>query len=130
MTSSEQLLELTICFILLIAIAAYIPFDIWMKVKINKIRLSLVQLTIMRFKRIDINTIVTALIIARKNQIIININTLEMHHLSGGNIIDVVEAAAIYKKIGYDKSIAEILTSDLHGNDVIEEANRTNSFLQ
>ena len=130
MTSSEQLLELTICFILLIAIAAYIPFDIWMKVKINKIRLSLVQLTIMRFKRIDINTIVTALIIARKNQIIININTLEMHYLSGGNIIDVVEAAAIYKKIGYDKSIAEILTSDLHGNDVIEEANRTNSFLQ
>ena len=122
MTSNELLLELAICFALLIAVAAYVPFDIWIKAKINKIEISLVELTFMRFRKTDVSIIISALMIAKKNQIQIDPHILEGHYFSGGNIVEIVQAAVIYKERGYEKSIPEILASDLHGNDVIEEA--------
>lgn len=99
---------------------SFIPIPLWFSAVASGVRVSLIQLFLMRFRRVPPKLIVEALISAQKAGIDITTNMLETHYLAGGQIIKVVQSliAANKAKINLDFSMAAAI--DLAGRDVLE----------
>ena len=70
---------------------SFIPIPLWFSAIASGVRVSLIQLFLMRFRRVPPKLIVEALISAQKAGIDITTNMLETHYLAGGTIIKVVQ---------------------------------------
>ena len=104
----------------LVIFFSFVPIPLWFSAVASGVRVSLIQLFLMRFRRVPPKLIVEALISAQKAGIDITTNMLETHYLAGGQIIKVVQSliAANKAKINLDFSMAAAI--DLAGRDVLE----------
>ncbi len=107
-------------FVLLIIILYYIPVGLWFSALVSDVRISLLQLFLMRFRKVPPSVIVRALIEGTKAGLVLNINDLEAHYLAGGHVEKVVHALVSAQKANIELSFKMATAIDLAGRDVFQ----------
>ena len=119
------IMELSIGFIVVIAIASFValsvffhfvPFFLWMSARVSGVRISLLQLALMRLRNVPPNIIVPSLIEAHKAGLNnITRDNLEAHYMTGGHVQRVVHALVSASKANIDLSFEKATAIDLAG---------------
>lgn len=105
--------------ILLLIFFYYVPFFLWINAISAGVRISLVQLFLMRIRRVPPRTIVYAMIEAHKAGLkSITRDELEAHFLAGGHVEKVVHALVSASKANIDLTFQMATAIDLAGRDV------------
>ena len=107
--------------ILLIIFFYYCPFFLWISARVSGVRISLIQLVLMRIRKVPAAMIVRAMIEAHKAGLKdITRDDLEAHYLAGGNVDKVVHALVSAAKANIDLGFKMATAIDLAGRDVFE----------
>ncbi len=107
-------------FILLIIFFRFIPVGLWITAWASGVPVSFLTLFGMRFRKVNPSNIVNPLINASKAGLSLEINELEAHYLSGGNVQRVVSALISADKAGIPLTFKQATAIDLAGRDVFE----------
>jgi uncharacterized protein YqfA (UPF0365 family) len=106
--------------ILLMIFFYYVPFFLWVNAISAGVRISLIQLFLMRIRRVPPRTIVYAMIEAHKAGLkSITRDELEAHYLAGGHVEKVVHALVSASKANIDLTFQMATAIDLAGRDVL-----------
>jgi uncharacterized protein YqfA (UPF0365 family) len=106
--------------ILLYLFLYLIPIGLWFQALVSGVRISLLQLIFMRWRKVPPSIIVRALIEGTKAGLKLNIDEMEAHFLAGGRVADVVHALVSAEKANIDLSFNMATAIDLAGRDVLE----------
>jgi len=108
-------------FIGLIIILYFVPIGLWFTALLSGVRVSLVQLIFMRWRKVPPRVIVNAMIATHKAGLTnIKRDELEAHYLAGGRIRSVVQALISADKANIQLSFQMATAIDLAGRDVFE----------
>jgi len=98
----------------------FIPVGLWFSALLSGVRINLIQLVLMRWRKVPPSIIVKALINATKAGLVLGRDELEAHFLAGGNIINVVNALISADKANIPLDFNMATAIDLAGRDVFE----------
>lgn len=99
----------------------YVPFFLWISARVSGVRISLMQLFLMRIRKVPASVIVRALIEAHKAGLNdVSRDDLEAHYLAGGNVEKVVHALVSASKANIDLGFKMATAIDLAGRDVFQ----------
>lgn len=99
----------------------YVPFFLWISARVSGVRISLMQLFLMRIRKVPASIIVRALIEAHKAGLNdVTRDDLEAHYLAGGNVEKVVHALVSASKANIDLGFKMATAIDLAGRDVFQ----------
>jgi uncharacterized protein YqfA (UPF0365 family) len=98
----------------------FIPVGLWFSALVSGVRISLIQLVLMRWRKIKPPIIVNSLIAATKAGLVLNRNDLEAHYLAGGRVQEVVNALISADKANMDLDFKTATAIDLAGRDVFQ----------
>ncbi|HOH15932.1 MAG TPA: flotillin-like protein FloA, partial [Bacteroidales bacterium] len=104
--------------ILLWILLYFIPIGLWFQALVSGVRISLLQLIFMRWRKVPPPIIVRAMIEADKAGLKLNRDELEAHYLAGGHVAQVVHALVSANKANIDLSFKMATAIDLAGRDV------------
>ena len=104
--------------ILLWILLYFIPIGLWFQAIVSGVRISLLQLIFMRWRKVPPPIIVRAMIEADKAGLKLNRDELEAHYLAGGHVAQVVHALVSANKANIDLSFKMATAIDLAGRDV------------
>ena len=107
--------------IALIVFFYYVPFLLWISAKVSGVSISLVQLFLMRIRKVPPHQIEACMIESHKaglNEV--KRDGLEAHYLAGGHIERVVHALVSANKANIDLTFQMATAIDLAGRDVFE----------
>lgn len=107
-------------FIALMILLYFIPVGLWFQALITGVHVSLVQLIMMRWRKVPPSVIVNAMITSKKAGLDINRDELEAHFLAGGRVPVVVNALISAEKANLDLEFKTATAIDLAGRDVLE----------
>ena len=109
-------------FILLLAIFFYyVPFLLWISAKVSGVNISLMQLFLMRIRKVPPYVITQAMIEAHKAGLkSLTRDELEAHYLAGGHVEKVVHALVSASKANIELTVQMATAIDLAGRDVFE----------
>lgn len=97
----------------------FVPFPLWFSAKVSGVNISLLQLVLMRFRKVPPHTIARAMIEAHKAGIqTLTRDELEAHFLAGGHVERVVHALVSASKANIELSFQMATAIDLAGRDV------------
>lgn len=120
-------MEVTLILVLIAAIIVlciffyYVPFFLWISARVSGVRISLMQLFLMRIRQVPASVIVRALIEAHKAGLNdVSRDDLEAHYLAGGNVEKVVHALVSASKANIDLGFKMATAIDLAGRDVFQ----------
>lgn len=112
---------ITLLVILLCIFFYYVPFMLWINASVSGVRISLVQLFLMRIRKVPPAKIVNCMIEAHKAGLTdVKRDGLEAHYLAGGHIERVVHALVSASKAGITLPFQMATAIDLAGRDVFE----------
>ncbi len=123
MNNESVVLILTIAVliaVLVILIVFMRVLGLWISAQLSGVRISLIQLIFMRWRKVPPSVIVKSLITATKAGIPLSRNELEAHYLAGGNVTSVVNAMVSADKANIDLNFKSASAIDLAGRDVFE----------
>lgn len=106
--------------ILLWILLYFIPIGLWFQALVSGVRISLLQLIFMRWRKVPPSNIVSAMIEADKAGIKLNRDELEAHYLAGGHVAQVVHALVSASKANIDLTFKMATAIDLAGRDVFQ----------
>ena len=108
--------------ILLLAIFFYyVPFLLWISAKVSGVNISLLQLFLMRIRKVPPYVITQAMIEAHKAGLkTLTRDELEAHYLAGGHVEKVVHALVSASKANIELTFQMATAIDLAGRDVFE----------
>lgn len=109
-----------ISIILLWIILYFVPVGLWFSAMVSGVRISLLQLVLMRWRKVVPSTIVSAMIEGTKAGLVIDPNELEAHYLAGGHVANVVHALVSAQKANITLDFRMATAIDLAGRDVFE----------
>ena len=109
-----------VAIILLWIILYFIPIGLWFSAMVSGVRMSLLQLVLMRWRKVPPGTIVSAMIEGTKAGLHLNPNELEAHYLAGGHVANVVHALVSAQKASITLDFKMATAIDLAGRDVFE----------
>lgn len=116
-----SILGIAVLIVLVIIFFYYVPFLLWLSAKVSGVSISLVQLFLMRIRKVPPSIIVNAMIEAHKAGLKdIRRDDLEAHYLAGGHVVRVVHALVSANKANIDLSFQMATAIDLAGRDVDE----------
>lgn len=98
----------------------FIPVGLWFKALVSGVRISLLQLVFMRWRKIPPSVIVNNLISSTKAGLSLNRDDMEAHYLAGGNLTKVVNALISADKANMGLDFQTATAIDLAGRDVLE----------
>ena len=98
----------------------FIPVGLWFTALLSGVRISLLQLVFMRWRKVPPQVIVRSMISATKAGLQVNRDELEAHYLAGGNVVPVVNALISADKANMNLSFKVATAIDLAGRDVLE----------
>ncbi|MBN2238022.1 MAG: flotillin-like protein FloA [Bacteroidales bacterium] len=98
----------------------YIPVGLWFSALVSGVRVSLVQLVLMRWRNVPPKIIVNAMITSKKAGLELKRDDLEAHYLAGGKIKNVVEALISADKANMGLDFKTATAIDLAGRDVFQ----------
>ncbi len=107
--------------ILLIIFFYFVPFLLWISARASGVKISVLQLFLMRIRKVPPQIIVRAMIEAHKAGLQnITRDDLEAHYLAGGHVERVVHALVSAAKANIDLGFKMATAIDLAGRDVFE----------
>lgn len=116
-----EIILLVVLGVLLLLFFYYVPFLLWISAKVSGVSISLVQLFLMRIRKVPPHTIVRCLIEAHKADLKeVTRDGLEAHYLAGGHIERVTHALVSASKANIDLPFRMATAIDLAGRDVFE----------
>jgi len=98
----------------------FVPIGLWFSALVSGVRVSLLQLILMRWRKVPPGVIVQALIEGTKAGIQLFRNDLEAHYLAGGRVSKVVHALVSAQKANIPLDFKMATAIDLAGRDVFE----------
>lgn len=104
----------------LVILLWFFPIALWFQAILSGVRVSLLQLVLMRWRGVNPNTIVRALITGTKAGLKLKANELEAHYLAKGNVTKVVNALISADKANIPLDFKTAAGIDLAGRDVFE----------
>lgn len=105
--------------VLLIILFYYVPVLLWFSALVSGVRISLLQMVLMRIRKVPPPVIVRAMIEAHKADVkTVTRDYLEAHYLAGGHVEQVVHALVSASKANIDLSFKMATAIDLAGRDV------------
>jgi uncharacterized protein YqfA (UPF0365 family) len=108
------------CLIGLWILFYFIPVGLWFQATLSGVRVSLLQLVFMRWRKVPPSVIVNAMINSKKAGINLNSDELEAHFLAGGRVQAVVNAIISADKANIPLDFKSATAIDLAGRDVFE----------
>lgn len=123
MTSMQPIFFIVIgiaCLFGLWLIFYFIPVGLWFSALVSGVRISLIQLVLMRWRKVPPNVIVNALVNTTKAGLTLSRNELEAHYLAGGRVKSVVNALISADKANIPLDFKMATAIDLAGRDVFE----------
>ena len=109
-----------VALVLLWFILYFIPIGLWFSALVSGVRISLIQLVLMRFRKVPPSVIVNQLIAGTKAGLHLTANDLEAHYLAGGNVPNVVTALISAQKANIALDFRMAAAIDLAGRNVAE----------
>jgi len=97
-----------------------IPIGLWFQALVSGVRISLLQLVFMRWRKVPPSIIVSAMIEGWKAGLELNRDDLEAHYLAGGHVPQVVHALVSASKANIELPFQMATAIDLAGRDVLE----------
>ncbi|MBX2902049.1 MAG: flotillin-like protein FloA [Chitinophagales bacterium] len=98
----------------------FFPVGLWITAKLSDVHIPLLDLVVMRFRRVNPNSIVDSMVVATKAGIPLEHKLLEAHYMAGGNIMKVVRALVSADKANIELDFKAATAIDLAGRDVFE----------
>lgn len=98
----------------------FIPVGLWFSAQVSGVRIGLLQLVLMRWRKVPPTTIVSAMIEGTKAGLVIDPNELEAHFLAGGHVANVVHALVSAQKANINLDFKMATAIDLAGRDVFQ----------
>jgi uncharacterized protein YqfA (UPF0365 family) len=98
----------------------FIPVGLWFSALLSGVRISLVQLIFMRWRKVPPAVIVNAMISSTKAGLSLSRDELEAHFLAGGHVQSVVNALISADKANIPLDFKSATAIDLAGRDVFE----------
>ena len=110
-----------VIFMLLIIFFYFVPILLWINAKAAGVSISLLQLFLMRLRKVPAPIIVNAMIEAHKAGLLdIKRDDLEAHYLAGGHVEKVVHALVSASKANIELSFKMATAIDLAGRNVLD----------
>ncbi len=106
--------------VLLWIILYFIPIGLWFQALVSGVRISLLQLIFMRWRKVPPSVVVGAMIEGTKAGLILLRDDLEAHYLAGGRVPQVVHALVSASKANIDLPFQMATAIDLAGREVFE----------
>lgn len=97
-----------------------VPLGLWFNALLNGVRISLLQLILMRWRKVPPSIIVNGLITGTKAGIKLNRDELEAHYLAGGRVPPVINALISADKANIPLDFKAATAIDLAGRDILE----------
>ena len=107
-------------FIAIWIIFYFIPIGLWFSALVSGVKINLLQLFLMRWRRVPPGVIVSSMIEGTKAGLQLDPNELEAHYLAGGNVTNVVHALVSAQKANIHLNFQMATAIDLAGRDVFE----------
>ncbi len=98
----------------------FVPVGLWFTAFVSGVRISLIQLVLMRWRKVPPGVIVKSMITATKAGLFLKRDDLEAHYLAGGRVQQVVNALISADKANMDLNFKTATAIDLAGRDVLE----------
>lgn len=109
-----------IIILILVVLSTMVPFGLWITAFFSGVKIGLPTLIGMRLRRVRPAIIVNPIIKATKAGLELDVDTLEAHHLAGGEVNTVVNALIAAQRADIDLSFEQAAAIDLAGRDVLE----------
>ena len=106
--------------VLLFVFLYFVPVGLWVTAQVSGARVGIVQLIIMRIRKVPPSLIVNALVNANKAGLPVTANDLETHFMAGGNVNNVVKALISADKANIPLDFNMAAAIDLAGRDVAD----------
>src|SRR5574344_2944272 len=119
----EWISTLIIVLIVILAVMFFyfIPFFLWLSAKVSGVSMSLIQLFLMRIRKVPPTVIVNAMIEGHKAGLsLLKRDELEAHYLAGCHVERVVHAMVSALKANIELSFQMATAIDLAGRDVFQ----------
>jgi uncharacterized protein YqfA (UPF0365 family) len=98
----------------------FVPVGLWLSARLSGVRVSLIQLVLMRWRKVPPAVIVDAMISSQKAGLSLTRDNLEGHFLAGGHVQSVVRALISADKANIPLDFKSATAIDLAGRDVFE----------
>ena len=123
MTLDPTVTVIIIVVLAIIAISVFLsffPIMLWISALASGVRVGIITLVAMRFRRVVPSRIVNPLIKATKAGLGLTINQLESHFLAGGNVDRVVNSLIAAQRANIELEFERAAAIDLAGRDVLQ----------
>ncbi|SEM41101.1 Uncharacterized protein YqfA, UPF0365 family [bacterium A37T11] len=97
-----------------------LPVNLWFTAQLSGVRINLLNLVLMRLRKVSPSLVVNAMITSTKAGLNITSNDIETHYLAGGNVNGVIRALISADKANIPLSFKLATAIDLAGRDVFD----------
>ncbi|MBE8720118.1 flotillin-like protein FloA [Sphingobacterium pedocola] len=97
-----------------------LPVNLWFTAQLSNVRISLLNLVLMRLRKVSPALVTNAMITSTKAGLRITTNEIETHYLAGGNVNKVIRALISADKANIPLSFKLATAIDLAGRDVFD----------
>jgi uncharacterized protein YqfA (UPF0365 family) len=116
-----EIIVFPVSVIVLFLIVLYlIPIGLWFSATVAGVRISLIELLLMRLRRSPVKDVVMGLIASTKGGLNLSRDELEAFALFGGNIRNVVNGMIASKRAGFPLSFKNAVKADSQGLDIVD----------
>ena len=109
-----------LAFVLLLVFFYLVPINMWFQCVLNGVKISLIQLIFMRWRKVPPAIIVNAMVNSKKAGLNLSSDLLEAHYLAGGHVRSVVNALISADKATIALDFNTATAIDLAGRDVFD----------
>ncbi len=106
--------------ILFLMFLYFVPVNLWVTAWFSGVRVGLLELVVMRIRKVPPRIVVDSLITATKAGLNLTSNELETHYLAGGNVPNVIRALISADKANISLTFKQATAIDLAGRDVFQ----------
>lgn len=98
----------------------FVPVGLWITARFSHVKVGLIELVLMRVRKVPPSIVVNSLITATKAGLILGTKELETHYLAGGHVPSVIKALISADKANINLEFKQATAIDLAGRDVFE----------
>ena len=98
----------------------FVPVNLWITALFSGVKVGLIELVVMRIRKVPPRIVVDSLITATKAGLNLTTSELETHYLAGGNVPNVIRALISADKANISLGFKQATAIDLAGRDVFQ----------
>lgn len=114
------LIILFVSIVLLFVFLYFVPINLWITARFSGVKVGLIELVVMRIRKVPPSLIVNQMITATKAGLDVTTSELETHYLAGGHVPLVIKALISADKANIELNFQQATAIDLAGREVFE----------